>query len=93
MKTLLLASCVSWNEDFLMYISKPELALVKFQLKDCDHSHERVGQNTIPFTSITQGKQHQFFLFSFTCSSSLVPFKLLSKFSKRFSETYICLKF
>jgi len=49
------SSCVSWNEDFLMYISKPELALVKFQLKDCDHSHERVGQNTIPFTSITQG--------------------------------------
>lgn len=49
------SSNVCWKEDFLLYISKPELAMLRFQLKDCDRSHERVGQNTLPFTSITQG--------------------------------------
>jgi len=49
------SSNVEWNEDFLLYISKPELAMVRFVLKDYDRSHERVGQNTLPFTSVTQG--------------------------------------
>ena len=54
------ASNVPWNEEFLIYISKPELAMVRFVLKDCDRSHERAGQNTLPFSSITQGEKEVF---------------------------------
>uniref|UniRef100_H2Y8L4 Phosphoinositide phospholipase C n=1 Tax=Ciona savignyi TaxID=51511 RepID=H2Y8L4_CIOSA len=45
-----------WNDEFIIYISKPDLAMVKFMVKT--QNHERIGQNTMPFTSIAQGYRY-----------------------------------
>ncbi|XP_078493970.1 1-phosphatidylinositol 4,5-bisphosphate phosphodiesterase delta-4 [Ciona intestinalis] len=45
-----------WNDEFICFITKPELAMVRFVVKT--QTHDRIGQNTIPFNSIAQGYRH-----------------------------------
>lgn len=48
----------NWNEEFTFDIEIPALALVRFVVEDFDMStkNDFIGQYTLPFTSLKQGK-------------------------------------
>lgn len=48
----------NWDEEFTFDIEIPELALVRFVVEDFDMStkNDFIGQYTLPFTSLKQGK-------------------------------------
>jgi len=47
-----------WDEEFTFDIEIPALALVRFVVEDFDMStkNDFIGQYTLPFTSLKQGK-------------------------------------
>ncbi|KAJ8276985.1 hypothetical protein GJAV_G00070120 [Gymnothorax javanicus] len=49
-----------WNEKFKFDISVPELALVRFKVEDYDSTspNDRIGQYTLPLTSMLNGYRH-----------------------------------
>ncbi|CAK8672973.1 1-phosphatidylinositol 4,5-bisphosphate phosphodiesterase zeta-1-like isoform X2 [Clavelina lepadiformis] len=51
-----------WNEDFTLLIREPELAMVRFILRDKSRNREKVGQFSLPFASTMQGYRHIPFL-------------------------------
>ncbi|KAJ8375006.1 hypothetical protein SKAU_G00055860 [Synaphobranchus kaupii] len=50
----------TWNENFKFDVHVPELALLRFVVEDYDSTsqNDRIGQYTLPFTSIQNGYRH-----------------------------------
>nr|CAB3264932.1 1-phosphatidylinositol 4,5-bisphosphate phosphodiesterase zeta-1 [Phallusia mammillata] len=48
----------NWDEKFIFFINKPELAMLRFVVRDRDKAPDKIGQHTLPFSSVAQGYRH-----------------------------------